>query len=457
MKYRFQPILLFFICLHSYSILAQPNLDGLYRITPWAQNKKAAACITFDDNCPGQFDYALPALNQRNLKATFFIITGGSQCGNVSWSRVDSAFGSGHEIGSHSVTHINMTNSDSLTIENELGNSYQNLRQRYYPEGWKMTIAYPFGRGGGSSAQDKKIRRLGQKYYFGGRSAGVGASGFTGYNDFTNPFYNAFYMQIGTYVMGPGNLPTAGQLSAILDSTTKKGGLFTGLYHGIENGGFNNLPVATFNQHLDSMVARKNNLWITPFGNAIKYHTQRRAKTKFIYLNTGQTAGQANSYYSVYKFDDTLTEPWFNEPLTVRMWRFFSFDGPGFDSLSGGAKNVILGPDSIQFDIRPGDSVLFHYTYTSVKVLAAESKSISVFPNPSSGDFQILHHGNEALSKMVSLKILDLNGRTVERQNNLEWRKNVLFVKPKLDLPAGSYFVEIYEGKGVLRKRWIKE
>jgi len=270
-------IVLSFFC--QFSVFSQISLEGRYLVTPWSANKKAAACITFDDNCPGQFDYALPELNQRNLKATFFIITGGSQCGFVKWVKVDSAFNHGHEIASHSKTHVNMTNSDSATIETELRDAYDTLRKRYYPQGWKMTIAYPFGKGGGSSVQDKRIRRLARKYYYGGRSAGVGANGFTGYNDFTNPFYNAFYMQWGTYVMGPGNLPTAAQLSGILDNTILAGGVFTGLYHGIETGGFNDLPNATFKEHLDSMVSRKPKLLPIRQSHSIPHRTKGRAKT----------------------------------------------------------------------------------------------------------------------------------------------------------------------------------
>jgi len=435
------------------SAVAQP-LEGLYRITPWAQNKNAAACITFDDNCPGQFDYALPQLNQRNLKATFFIITGGSQCGLVNWAKVDSAHTDGHEIGSHSVTHIQMTNSDSLTIENELGNSYQTLRQRYYPQGWKMTIAYPFGRGGGSSAQDKKIRRLAEKYYYGGRSAGIGASGFTGYNDYTNPFYNSFYLQLGTYVMGPGNLPTAARLSEILDSTIKKGGLFTGLYHGIENGGFNNLPISTFQEHLDSMVARKKNVWITPFGSAIKYHTERRAEPK---LAAGSlTSFGPNMFYIDLKLTDTLSGPWFDEPLTIRMVRNPFIDLSGIDSLSEAVTNVVFESDTIQFDLRPGDSARAFITFVSNNKLVSENENFTVFPNPFQNSFTINFRNSLINLENYKFRILDLNGRLVEICENWVKTKNEIAIKPVIDLNSGNYILEVYDKNKTWRKRITK-
>lgn len=45
-------------------------------ITKWQDGKLAAVSITFDDSTINQFRIALPALNERGLPATFFVITG---------------------------------------------------------------------------------------------------------------------------------------------------------------------------------------------------------------------------------------------------------------------------------------------------------------------------------------------------------------------------------------------
>lgn len=45
-------------------------------ITKWQDGKRAAVSITFDDSTINQFRIALPMLNERNLPATFFVITG---------------------------------------------------------------------------------------------------------------------------------------------------------------------------------------------------------------------------------------------------------------------------------------------------------------------------------------------------------------------------------------------
>lgn len=45
-------------------------------ITKWQDGKQAAISLTFDDNSINQFRVAMPLLNERGFKATFFIITG---------------------------------------------------------------------------------------------------------------------------------------------------------------------------------------------------------------------------------------------------------------------------------------------------------------------------------------------------------------------------------------------
>jgi peptidoglycan/xylan/chitin deacetylase (PgdA/CDA1 family) len=449
-------------CLLAVSVNAQINLTGSYRICNWKGNKKAAASITFDDNCPGQFDFAIPLLRSRNFKSTFFIITAGSQCGLVDWLRVDSAHQEGHEIGSHSLTHLNMTNSDSLTIETELGQAYQTLRERYYPENWKMTIAYPFGRGGGSSAQDKRIRRIGSKYYYAGRSAGVGPSGFTGYNDYTNPFYTDFYLQIGTYVMGPGNLPTGPQLSNILDNTKTAGGWFTGLYHGIETNGFNSVPALVFAEHLDSMKARETDLWIAPFGKVAQYHAEKRGDPKLALLSFQPDPALPGSFWYTYQLQDTLTGPWFQEPLTIRLGRLLSLPEAQIDSnavwTSGGPFNFSVSgnpaTDTVQFDLAPGDTVRMHIRlFTSIKDLR-EGSVASLFPNPGNGPLKlVLPAGME----FQDPKIQDLSGRIVAGVDARKISDSVWEIDPKGLTASGQYFLVFGNGKGKIKIPFVRK
>lgn len=61
--------------------------------------------LTFDDGLPCQIEHALPELNARGMKATFFVIQNSpydSQFRSNVWAQ---AAKDGHEIGAHSVSH----------------------------------------------------------------------------------------------------------------------------------------------------------------------------------------------------------------------------------------------------------------------------------------------------------------------------------------------------------------
>ena len=65
------------ICLLS-GVLAVASVSGQApqtEITKWQDGKQAAVAITFDDSTLNQFRMALPALNERGLHGTFFIVT----------------------------------------------------------------------------------------------------------------------------------------------------------------------------------------------------------------------------------------------------------------------------------------------------------------------------------------------------------------------------------------------
>jgi peptidoglycan/xylan/chitin deacetylase (PgdA/CDA1 family) len=69
-------------------------------VLPW-NDHQAAVSLTFDDARPVQLDVAIPELNKRHLRASFFVIVS-------KLTRLDEwkqAQGEGHEIGNHTITH----------------------------------------------------------------------------------------------------------------------------------------------------------------------------------------------------------------------------------------------------------------------------------------------------------------------------------------------------------------
>src|SRR5690349_1331397 len=80
-------------------------------VLPW-NGYKAAVSLTFDDADSVQLDKAIPELNKRHLRGTFFLTV--SKLTRLDdWRKVQRE---GHEIGNHSVSH---EHSASLTKAGE--------------------------------------------------------------------------------------------------------------------------------------------------------------------------------------------------------------------------------------------------------------------------------------------------------------------------------------------------
>ena len=96
-----------------------PELRFEYRIAPWYGFKSSACSVTFDDGTLDQYLIAFPELEERNIKATFFLITEPRKTGIwndgstirllFSWEQARTMAAAGHEIASHSTTHADFS------------------------------------------------------------------------------------------------------------------------------------------------------------------------------------------------------------------------------------------------------------------------------------------------------------------------------------------------------------
>src|SRR6185437_10669550 len=139
--------------------------------------KKAAVSVTFDDNCEGQFTYALPIMNKRQIRSTFFVNTGSfGGCNALNWQHVAEALKTKHEIGSHTVNHFDLSKISSDSIDYQLKTCKDTI-DKHIGEGKCLTIAYPYGAGGTNTSKDESIRTIAAKYYIGARGAGIDKTG----------------------------------------------------------------------------------------------------------------------------------------------------------------------------------------------------------------------------------------------------------------------------------------
>jgi peptidoglycan/xylan/chitin deacetylase (PgdA/CDA1 family) len=153
--------------------------------------------ITFDDGQQGIYEYAYPALKERNMTATFYIVTdyvedldmdrcvafnwdGVPSC-QVIWPELVEMAADGFEIGSHTKTHPgnldDLYENDPVTLTAEIVDSRQALED-HLGENTVSTFAYPHGIG----AENAAIKQILEENGF------IGAVAYGGdYEDLVDP------------------------------------------------------------------------------------------------------------------------------------------------------------------------------------------------------------------------------------------------------------------------------
>lgn len=135
--------------------------------------------ITFDDGWEDQYQYALPLLQGAGLPATFYIISGelNDQPTYMSGAQVQNLYADGMEIGSHTITHPDLTTVSQSQLVNEMSQSQATLQNLL---GAPVTdFAYPYG------AYNANTIAVGEQYYQSQRSVDDGLNTKDNFNPTT--------------------------------------------------------------------------------------------------------------------------------------------------------------------------------------------------------------------------------------------------------------------------------
>ncbi len=114
-----------------------------------------AIAITFDDGYESVFNYAFPLLKKYDVPATLFInpsfvgqfntwdVNLGQRFRHMDWQQVYELKEAGWEIGSHGMTHRDLSRLSQETAEKELAQSQNMIKRKV--GACSTVISYPFG------------------------------------------------------------------------------------------------------------------------------------------------------------------------------------------------------------------------------------------------------------------------------------------------------------------------
>jgi len=231
-----------------------------HQITPWRDNHAGAVSLHFDDGYWSQVTNAVPLLNARGLRATFFLTT--STMDGVPWDQWRQVAAQGHEIGSHTVNHLDLTSLSDSDLRYELSESQQVINQNI-PSQSCISLSYP------GTVSNSHVQAVTSEYYIAARGGWTPEGGnLNYYEDFGN------FQAVNFYNVASDGDPYGVPISNVdakLDTAIA--------YHAWYNIYSHTIPDDTnyFATILDHIVER--DLWMGTFGEVAKYMQERIAST----------------------------------------------------------------------------------------------------------------------------------------------------------------------------------
>jgi peptidoglycan-N-acetylglucosamine deacetylase len=225
---------------------------------------KAAISLTFDDGLPCQLKHAIPAMDRAGIKGTFFLA---SNCPDYPYNAAAwrLAGRSGHEIGSHSVTH---SKAASLSEDQCYLEAFHSRNSLERATGQRVTsFCYPY------TDAPKQLQDQVKRFYWqarGGRGAREDKNIVPGdgLNLFNVPCYHVSWKSFL-----PSEQPED-YLYPKIQEAIERGAWIVLMFHGIgQEGTWDNVPLTAFEgllQHLTEH-AKLGQLWVAPFGTLAQY------------------------------------------------------------------------------------------------------------------------------------------------------------------------------------------
>jgi len=238
--------------------------DTRPRIARWFDNKEAAVSLRFDDNLESHVRVVIPLLNMYGIKATFMV-----NPGKASFKRYQDFWNvkvpaMGHILGNHTMHHQGARNLQEAKFE--IGEAARIIR-KLYPDRSPLMV---FASGGGEKwggnewkVADKEFKELVEKNnlidLYDGKFTSFGAHSDVSIKDFIIK----------------------------LEDSLNQGNHQPFSFHQIGSPGFKNrfrsflggydwsLPENQFNEFIEYLDSRSNQLWIAPLVDVLKYERER--------------------------------------------------------------------------------------------------------------------------------------------------------------------------------------
>ncbi len=220
----------------------------------WKNDKRATYTFAFDDARPSHFLLSGPELSKRKMVGTFNLNTGGIRNWNP-WRELAIA---GHELASHTVHHVKLSDLSDDSIRWELRESKQTIERMVPENGQVLSFANPFGLG------SERVTALVKEYYLSERDDwGLNDSSMT-----PEQLYDV--KGVGIYPPFEENV-----LREKVEMALKKRAWILVYFHTVtehpDTSDMCQCPLDFFLNHLNFVESKKDSLWIATQRDVAKY------------------------------------------------------------------------------------------------------------------------------------------------------------------------------------------
>ncbi len=421
-------LLLLFIVTNTRAQDLYIDKSGLcYQIAPVYNYKLGIVSLTFDDGSPNQFTIGIQSLKERNLPASFYLIT--DLIDSVTENILNTVFDSNYEIGSHTVKHRDLVNISAIDAQLELLNSQAFLNEHFGVNSG-LTLSYPWGN------YNSSVKKLAKEIYIAARSTRVG------YNSIYSLDRYALRMQCFDKKTGLGNA------NSWVDYAIRNKKWLIEMIHGIDGIGFSPVDHQVLTDHLDYIKKLEDKLWCTSVSNVIKY-IDESAKAKIYSLSS-------NDSVFVIKIDDNLDDSIYNQPLTFRVKVPDSWDGIKISNGETIRSEVINGSKFFLFNALPDNTLLtIKPAFIDETKNEPETRLVYLSENPFTDHInltvEVFHPEN------LEIILSDLSGKIMVHQRISSDKGLVNFFFNTSNLGRGVYIIKVFSNNGNLMQKKINK
>lgn len=291
-------------------------------VATYKDNKQAAASYTFDDGPASSFMIA-DIFEGYGIRSSFYIIPGRISAPE-DWAQWRNLASKGHEIGNHSLNHINLEDPalPDETLDREINEAQRVIEANIGIR--PLVFAFPQ-----NSYNDRSEMYAYQNHV---------ATRLPGFND---PTYRRMAFLSSTSVE---------EANDALNSAVNVGGWFVPNAHGVDGDGWEPITSTFLRDHLEHALGNYPGLWIDTFFNIARYRLCREQATLEASVTSPYEASiklEGNDSPSLCTMSLTVTVPIIKMPEGALLAR----------NAQGVSVPAVQSEGKLVFDLRPGEEI----------------------------------------------------------------------------------------------------